>query len=117
LESAGDAQGAALAYARSVKFGSQVKRCGGCHDQEGPKTMAWFRGWWAGRKYAEYAEKAGLADQALREQQEALARNPGDVNAQMLLAYLYEANGQRVQSEALWAQIAPANGARTASTR
>ena len=37
--------------------------------------MAWFRDWWAGRKYAAYAVRAGIADQEIQSQQAALERS------------------------------------------
>jgi tetratricopeptide (TPR) repeat protein len=115
MEGADDDRAAMQAYARFVRFGSQVKECGGCHQLEGPRTMAWFRDWWAGRKYAEYAQRAGIADQELSVHAAALERNRQDTAAQLLLAYLYAAQGQPDRAEELWARIAPGSGSRTAS--
>lgn len=108
-EGAGDDRAAMEAYARFVRFGSQAKQCGGCHAAEGPRTMAWFRDWWAGRKYAEYATRAGLADQELHAHEAALDHRPTDTGERMLLAYLYAAK-QPARAEEMWAAINGAAG-------
>lgn len=106
-EALGDDPATARAYEQFVRFGSHVKRCGGCHMEEGPRDMAWFRDWWAGRRFAQYAARAGELDARIDAQQRALATRPNDVEAQMLLAYLYEASGNRERAETLWNAVAP----------
>jgi hypothetical protein len=108
MEGTGDDAAAAQAYAKFVKFGAQVKQCGGCHEAQGPRTMAWYKDWWAGRKFAQYARQRGLATW-IAEQERALAANRGDTTAQMLLAYLYEARGDRQLADGMWTQIVPAS--------
>lgn len=105
-EGTGDDAATAEAYAQFVRFGAHVKQCGGCHSAQGPRNMAWYKDWWAGRKFAQYARQRGLATW-IAEQEQALAANRGDTGAQMLLAYLYEARGDRQLAEGMWTQIAP----------
>jgi hypothetical protein len=106
-EGSGDDRAATLAYAKFVRFGAHVKKCGGCHDSEGPKTMAWFRDWYAGRKLAEVARRSGMTDELVSENEQRLAANGGDTAAQMLLAYLYEGRGEREKADATWALVDP----------
>lgn len=106
MEGLGDDRAAAAGYEKFVRFGSQVKRCGGCHSSEGPRNMAWFRDWWVGRRYARYVSLLGERDQAIRRYEDALKAQPGDTGVQMLLAYLYEANRDTKRSAALWAAVA-----------
>src|SRR6185295_18212447 len=45
-------------YGKFVEFGSQFqqpKMCAGCHTTMGPRDMSFFRDWYAGQKFAEYA--------------------------------------------------------------
>jgi hypothetical protein len=67
--------------------------------------MSWFRGWWAGRKYATYASRALGLDRAIAEQTSTVSRNPEDVAARMKLAYLAEFKGDHRRADALWAAI------------
>jgi len=106
-EAMGDDVTTARAYARFIQFGSGVKRCGGCHASDGPKDMAWFRDWWAGRRFAAYAARTGGINAWIREQEQALSSNSDDIAAQMLLAYLYEAGGKRDRADAMWSRVAP----------
>jgi hypothetical protein len=101
----GDDREAAARYARFVRFGSQVagnRQCVGCHQAEGPREMSWYRDWWAGRKYAQAVTRAGLLDESVARQERALAANPGDVAARMMLAYLREAKGEGAKARSLW---------------
>jgi len=105
-EAAGSgAADAAQAYAKFVRFGANVKKCGGCHEAQGPKTMAWYRDWWAGRRFAQHAKRSGKLDEWLSTQQRALQQDPGNTTAQMLLAYLYEAKGQAKDADGMWAMV------------
>jgi hypothetical protein len=105
MEGMSDARGAMEAYGKLVKFGSGVKTCGGCHLPEGPRDMAWFKDWWAGRKYAEYVEKAGQRNSAIRNEETVIAARPGDTEAMMKLAYLYASQGQKGKSDRMWAAV------------
>ncbi len=45
-------------YGKFVEFGSQFQQprmCAGCHTTMGPRDMSFFRDWYAGRKFGEYA--------------------------------------------------------------
>jgi len=106
-EAMGDDASTARAYAKFVRFGSRVKQCGGCHEPDGPKDMAWFRDWWAGQRLATYAVRSGQLEALIDEQEQALAANSSDTAAQMLLAYLYAANGKADRAEAMWSRVAP----------
>lgn len=109
-EAAGSgAADAAQAYAKFVRFGANVKKCGGCHEAQGPKTMAWYRDWWAGRRFAQHAKRSGKLDEWLSTQQRALQQDPGNTTAQMLLAYLYEAKGQAKDADGMWAMVTGPN--------
>jgi len=105
MEGAGDQPGALAAYERFVRWGSRVKQCGGCHETEGPRDMAWFRDWWAGRKLAYYAEQAGQTDAMIAREEANLARQPGDTASQMVLAYLYGARGKSANAARMWKSI------------
>lgn len=105
MEGMGDDAGAASAYGRFVDWGSKVRKCGGCHDTEGPRDMAWFRDWWGGRKYAAYVARAGRADTELAVREASLRRSPGDDAARLALAYLYEARGEKAKAGEMWAGL------------
>jgi hypothetical protein len=115
MEGMGDDRRTAEAYGKLVKFGSGVKTCGGCHLPEGPRDMAWFRDWWAGRKYAEYVEKTGQRDGAIRSEETTLAARPGDTEAMMKLAYLYASQGQKAKSDRIWAVVTSSPSERVAA--
>jgi hypothetical protein len=45
-------------YGQFVEFGSQFqqpKMCAGCHTTMGPRDWSFFKDWYAGRKFGEYA--------------------------------------------------------------
>jgi hypothetical protein len=118
MEAMGDDAGAAAWYGKFVRFGSQEKRCGGCHTMQGPRDMRFFRDWWAGRKYAQYAARVLPIDRAIARQEAALAMHPNDTAEQMLLAYLYAAKGETERAATLWARVeAPARKAPQAAAR
>jgi hypothetical protein len=114
-EAGGDDRAATAAYEKFVRFGAHVKKCGGCHDSEGPKNMTWFRDWYAGRKLAEVARRAGLTRQLIEENERRLAGGRDDTAAQMLLAYLYEAQGDQAKADSLWVRIGPSTGVKQAA--
>jgi hypothetical protein len=107
-EGAGDAAAALKWYGAFVEFGSQVRQCGGCHVTEGPREMSFFRDWYAGRKFAEYAKSTGEATRMIAAYEATLALAPNNLAAQLGLAYLYEARGENPKAQALWARIDPA---------
>lgn len=92
-------------YGDFVRFGSQSNRCNGCHTTEGPKTMAFFRDWWAGKKLGEYAVKTGEAATLIAAHEATLATDPHSTAAQLSLAYLYEAVGQASRAQEMWKQV------------
>jgi tetratricopeptide (TPR) repeat protein len=108
MEATGDDREAAHWYSQFVRFASQVatnKDCRFCHRDAGPSNMAWFRDWWAGSKYAELATHLGSTDQAIAENEAAVAKDPNDVSARMLLGYLYRSKGQTQRADTLWAKL------------
>lgn len=117
MEGMGDVPGAIRSYEEFIKFGSQTKDCGGCHHEEGPRNMAFYRDWWAGRKYADNVRQSGQLEQVIRDKQELLKANRTNMATQMMLAYLYEARGDTRQSEQMWAGIgvAPIRAASTSA--
>jgi hypothetical protein len=94
-------------YGEFVQFGSQAARCGGCHALEGPQDPSFFRDWWAGRKFAEYAERTGAIETLIASHEKTLANNPRHAAAQLALAYLHERRGNRRRAGELWAAIDP----------
>lgn len=106
-EGAGDDQEALHWYGQFVTFGSQAKSCNGCHTTEGPKTMTFFRDWWAGKKFEEYATKAGTAPALIASHEATLSKNPDNVAAQLSLAYLYEATEDSSRSQQMWQNLEP----------
>jgi hypothetical protein len=115
MEGMGDDPAAIQSYARFIRFGSQVRnggQCVGCHEMsEGPRSMAWFRDWWAGRRFAELSLREGAPGGAIAAHERTLASAAGDTAARMMLAYLYEAQGQKEKAARMWAAIDP-GGAR-----
>jgi hypothetical protein len=110
-EAAGNEAGAVEWYGRFIRFGSQVKQCGACHETEGPREMTWFKDWWAGRKFADAVARTGQSAALIAQNEAALARDPHDTSAQMQLAYLYERRGDRSRAGQMWARVlGPENG-------
>lgn len=106
-EGAGDDAAAMKWYGAFVEFGSQVRQCGGCHASEGPRDMSFFRDWYAGRKFAEYANITGETPRLITAHEATLTRKPNNLSAQLALAYLYEARGDSARARALWTKIDP----------
>jgi tetratricopeptide (TPR) repeat protein len=92
-------------YGDFVRFGSQSTTCSGCHETEGPRTMAFYRDWWAGNKFGAYAVKTGEASQLIAAHEAALAQAPGSPAAQLSLAYLYEARGDATRAKEMWRRL------------
>lgn len=113
-EGAGNDTAAVDAYEKLVKFGSRAGTCGGCHEQEGPRSNEFFRDWWAGRKYAQYAARTGQTEKLINDKQSAVEKYPGNADARLMLAYLYESKGDMANAERMWATIDPNRKARVA---
>jgi hypothetical protein len=96
-------------YGAFVEFGSQARTCNGCHLSEGPRDMSFFRDWYAGRKFAEYAKTTGEAPRLIATHEATLSRTPNNMAARLALAYLYEARGENAKAQALWAKVNRAN--------
>ena len=95
-------------YGQFVAFGSQFQQprtCAGCHMTMGPRDMSFFRDWYAGRKFGEYAVKTGEAPRLIATHQTVLSAIPDSVASQLSLAYLYEASGDAKRAQDLWARI------------
>ncbi len=106
-EAAGEPANALDTYEKFVEFGSQTKKCGGCHQLGGPKDMSFYRDWWAGERYARLAAETGSLTKRISTHEQQTKLNPGDTAARMMLAYLYAEKNQPVKSEASWALVAP----------
>lgn len=108
-EGAGHDADALKWYGEFVRFGSQVpagaRACTGCHVTLGPRDASFFRDWYAGKKYAEYATKTGQARALIAAHEATLAASPHNVAAEMSLAYLYEATGNGKRADDLWARL------------
>lgn len=114
LEASGDDRRAANAYARFVRFASQVKTadagaCTGCHVMQsdgGPRDMRFFRDWWAGHRFARTAARSGQRRALVAAAEAALKANPKDAAAQLQLAYLYENDpAKKARVAGLWARL------------
>jgi len=106
-EGAGNDAAALKWYGAFIEFGSQARQCSGCHVSAGPRDMSFFRDWYAGRKFAEYAKTTGGAPRMIAAHEATLGREPNNLAAQLGLAYLYEARGEHAKAQALWAKIDP----------
>jgi hypothetical protein len=71
----------------------------------GPRDMSFFRDWYAGRKFGEYAVKTGEVPRLIATHQTVLSAIPNSVASQLSLAYLYEASGDTKRAQDLWARI------------
>jgi hypothetical protein len=105
-------------YRKFVEFGSQSYRspdqptmgvgfsdCIGCHNTIGPRDNSFFRDWYAGRKFGEYAVKTGEAPRLIAAHESVLSATPKNRASQLSLAYLYEATGQDAKAKELWARM------------
>jgi hypothetical protein len=95
-------------YGQFVEFGSQFqqpKMCAGCHSTMGPRDMSFFRDWYAGRKFGEYAVKTGEAPRLIATHQTVLSANPSSLASQLSLAYLYEATGASADAQKMWTAV------------
>ena len=93
-------------YGKFVDFGSRFQEprtCAGCHTTMGPRDMTFFRDWYAGRKFGEYAVRTGEAPRLIAAHEEVLSAKPDSLASQLSLAYLYEATGKAEKAQELWA--------------
>ena len=104
-EGAGNDRAALSWYGEFVRFGGQSATCSGCHSEEGPREIAFFRDWWAGRRFAEVAARTGERDRLIAAHESELAANPRNVAALLSLAYLYEGRGDTARAQAMWALL------------
>lgn len=105
-EGAGNEAATLRWYGEFVRFGSQM--CDGCHATEGPRDVSFFRDWYVGRKFGEYAVKTGEAPRLIAAHEATLAATPSSLASQLGLAYLYEARGDEEKARAMWERIDPA---------
>jgi hypothetical protein len=122
LDGSGDDAAAAQAYAKFIRYGSQVgstpAACTGCHKgNDAPRDMAWYREWWAGKSFANAVSRSGTMDQEIKAQELAVEKNEHDLAALMMLAYLREAKGQGAAAEKAWARLGVTGGPVVASAR
>jgi hypothetical protein len=115
-EGAGRDREALKWYGDFVEFGTRYTTCSGCHTLAGPRDDAFFRNWWAGRKFGELASRTGQTAPLIEAGEAALTANPTSLLAQVRLAYLYEARGDSARAQRLWARIDP-RGETRASTK
>jgi len=107
-EGAGHDADALKWYGKFVEFASQFqqpKMCAGCHNTMGPLNWSFFRDWYAGRKFGEYAVKTGEAPRLIATHQTVLSAIPDSRASQLSLAYLYEATGKDEKAQDLWARL------------
>ena len=107
-EGAGHDADALKWYGRFVEFGSrfqQPKTCAGCHATMGPRDWSFFRDWYVGRKFGEYAVKTGEAPRLIATHEAALSATPHNLVSQLSLAYLYESAGQAGNARQMWAAL------------
>jgi hypothetical protein len=95
-------------YGQFVEFGSQFqqpKMCAGCHTTMGPRDWSFFRDWYAGRKFGEYALTTGEAPRLIATHQAVLKAIPDSRASNLSLAYLYEATGEMKRAQDIWARM------------
>ncbi|HVG53588.1 MAG TPA: hypothetical protein VM846_04140 [Vicinamibacterales bacterium] len=95
-------------YGKFVEFGSQFQQprmCAGCHTTMGPRDMSFFRDWYAGQKFAEYAVKTGRAPRLIAAHEQTLSAAPKNLASQLSLAYLLEATGETKRAQEMWANL------------
>ncbi|HEX5108336.1 MAG TPA: hypothetical protein VFV95_07820 [Vicinamibacterales bacterium] len=106
-EGAGRDREALKWYGEFVRFGSRYQTCSGCHELAGPRNDAFFRDWWAGRKFGELASRTGESTRLIETGEGEVAADPGSLLARIRLAYLYEGRGDSTRAQRLWAKIDP----------
>jgi len=95
-------------YGKFVEFGSQFQQprmCAGCHTTMGPRDMSFFRDWYAGQKFAEYAVITGRAPRLIAAHEQTLSAAPKNLASQLSLAYLLEATGETKRAQEMWANL------------
>jgi hypothetical protein len=106
-EGAGHDADALKWYSDFIQFGSGYRQCSTCHELGGPTNDAFFRDWWAGRRFGELAARTGVAPQLIASDGKTLATSPDNLLAQIRLAYLYEGQGDTKAAANVWAQVNP----------
>jgi hypothetical protein len=71
----------------------------------GPRDMSFFRDWYAGQKFAEYAVKTGRAPRLIAAHEQTLSAAPKNLASQLSLAYLLEATGETKRAQEMWANL------------
>ena len=95
-------------YGKFVEFGSQFqqpKMCAGCHTTMGPRDWSFFKDWYVGRKFGQYAVTTGEAPRLVATHETVLRATPDSRASQLSLAYLYEATGQNDKATEIWKMI------------
>jgi lipopolysaccharide biosynthesis regulator YciM len=67
--------------------------------------MAFYRDWWAGARYALYAQKAGQASRLISGFEHTLAARPADVEAKLALGYLYRGRGDTPAADRMFTAL------------
>ena len=67
--------------------------------------MAFYRDWWAGRKYGEYAVKTGEWPALIAAHESTLQAQPNDAASLLSLAYLRGATGHSQAAEELFTRL------------
>ena len=111
-EGAGHDAEALAWYGKFVEFGSQVagasRGCASsCHSTIGPRDATFFRDWYAGQKFGEYAVKTGEAQRLIAAHETVLSATPDSLASRLSLAYLYDATGDTRRAAAIWSRLAP----------
>jgi predicted Zn-dependent protease len=104
-EGAGHDADALRWYSDFIQFASGYRQCSTCHQLGGPTSDAFFRDWWAGRRFGELAVRAGVAPQLIEAAKKALTASPENLLAQIRLAYLYEGQGDTIAAANIWAHV------------
>jgi hypothetical protein len=104
-EATGDPIRTRAAYERYLTWSAQVRSvdtCRGCHiGVGGPTNMAWFRDWWAGRRYADLLADRGEAARELAALQGRAALTDSE---RLRLAFLLERT-RDAKREAAWRDL------------
>jgi hypothetical protein len=93
-------------YSDFIQFGAGYRGCSNCHSLAGPTSDAFFKDWWAGRRFGELAARTGVAPKLIDAGKEALATSPDSLLARIRLAYLYEGQGDARSAANIWARVA-----------
>lgn len=110
VEGQGDEQAATESYGKFVSFASQARTrreyCIACHQgSEGPRSMAWFQHWWVGERFGRHALGTGRIDGLIAEQEKLVQADAQTPSANLMLAYLYAAKGDRSGANKAWERL------------